>query len=56
MWRRALFVIAAALGIGESLTRAPGRPFDCALFELVLEPLEAPDPRPARRETALRVW
>jgi radical SAM protein with 4Fe4S-binding SPASM domain len=49
----------AARGLRERLVprvRAPGLPFDSARFDLLLEPLDAPDPRPARRETALRVW
>jgi radical SAM protein with 4Fe4S-binding SPASM domain len=48
----------AERGLRERLVqraRAPGRPFDNAIFELVVEPLDAPDPRPTRRETALRV-
>jgi radical SAM protein with 4Fe4S-binding SPASM domain len=39
----------AKQGLRERLTPkapAPGQPFDNGLFELVLEPLEAPDPRP----------
>ncbi|MFT3713741.1 MAG: radical SAM protein [Archangium sp.] len=39
----------AARGVRERLVlreRAPGEPFDCARFELVEEPLDAPDPRP----------
>jgi radical SAM protein with 4Fe4S-binding SPASM domain len=39
----------AARGVRERLVlreRAPGTPFDHALFELVEEPLSAPDPRP----------
>ena len=28
---------------------APGMPFDHARFDLVVEPFDAPDPRPARR-------
>jgi radical SAM protein with 4Fe4S-binding SPASM domain len=49
----------AERGLRERLVpiaRAPGRPFDSALFDLVVEPKDAPDPRPARRETALRVF
>lgn len=39
----------AARGVRERLVlaeRAPGEPFDCARFDLVEEPLDAPDPRP----------
>jgi hypothetical protein len=39
----------AERGLRERLqlkTRAPGVPFDHALFELVEEPLDAPDPKP----------
>ncbi len=39
----------AKQGLRERLTPkapAPGQPFDNGLFELVLEPLDAPDPRP----------
>jgi radical SAM protein with 4Fe4S-binding SPASM domain len=36
--------------------RAPGRPFDNGLFELLVEPLDAPDPQPAKRERRLKVW
>lgn len=45
-------------GLRERLvprSRAPGLPFDGRLFELVVEPRDAPDPRPARRKNALRV-
>jgi radical SAM protein with 4Fe4S-binding SPASM domain len=49
----------AARGQRERLVpkeRAPGRPFDNGRFELVLEPFDAPDPVPARREALLKVW
>jgi radical SAM protein with 4Fe4S-binding SPASM domain len=45
-------------GLRERLVpveRAPGLPFDNGRFELVTEPFDAPDPRPARRENLLRV-
>ena len=34
---------------------APGEPFDHGLFELVVEPLDAPDPRPAHRERLVAI-
>jgi radical SAM protein with 4Fe4S-binding SPASM domain len=34
---------------------APGRPFDNGRFELVVEPLDAPDPRPTRRQDLVRL-
>lgn len=49
----------AERGLRERLvpiSRAPGLPFDSARFDLVVEPVDAPDPRPARRQSALRVW
>jgi hypothetical protein len=46
-------------GLRERLVlndRAPGLPFDNGRFDLVVEPLDAPDPRPARREGLLKIW
>jgi len=36
--------------------RAPGLPFDNGRFAIELEPLDAPDPQPERRERRLKVW
>ena len=38
------------------LERAPGLPFDNGRFELRVEPLDAPDPRPEKRERLLKMW
>jgi radical SAM protein with 4Fe4S-binding SPASM domain len=49
----------AERGLRERLiphSRAPGLPFDSALFNLVVEPFDAPDPRVRRPATALKVW
>jgi radical SAM protein with 4Fe4S-binding SPASM domain len=49
----------AKRGLRERLVpkeRAPGRPFDNGLFELIEEPLDAPDVQPEKRERLLRVW
>jgi radical SAM protein with 4Fe4S-binding SPASM domain len=49
----------ASQGLRERLVpkaRAPGRPFDSGLFEIVVEPFDAPDPQPLRPERRLRVW
>ncbi len=50
----------AASGVRERLVpreRAPGQPFDYGRYELVPEPLDAPEPTPPpRREDRLRVW
>lgn len=49
----------AKQGLRERLVpkeRAPGLPFDNGLFDLVVEPLDAPDPKPVRRERLLQVW
>ena len=46
-------------GLRERLVpkeRAPGLPFDNGRFEIVAEPLDAPDPRPAKPERLLKVW
>jgi radical SAM protein with 4Fe4S-binding SPASM domain len=36
--------------------RPPGLPFDNGRFELIVEPIDAPDPRPEHRERLLKVW
>ncbi|HUB08011.1 MAG TPA: radical SAM protein [Myxococcales bacterium] len=49
----------ARQGLRERLVpveRAPGQPFDNGRFEILLEPFDAPDPAPAKRERRLRVW
>ena len=49
----------AKQGLRERLVprdRAPGLPFDNGLFDLVVEPLDAPDPRVEPRERLLKVW
>lgn len=49
----------AAEGKRERLVpreRAPGDPFDNGRFEAVVEPIEAPDPRPAAPRALLQVW
>jgi radical SAM protein with 4Fe4S-binding SPASM domain len=49
----------ARQGLRERLVpreRAPGLPFDNGRFDLVVEPLGAPDVRPEKRERLLRVW
>jgi radical SAM protein with 4Fe4S-binding SPASM domain len=49
----------AKRGLRERLVlaeKAPGVPFDYGRFEIILEPLEAPDPRPEKRERLLKVW
>jgi radical SAM protein with 4Fe4S-binding SPASM domain len=51
----------AQQGLRERLvpkTRAPGVPFDHGMFDLVVEPFDAPDPTPVpeKRESVLRVW
>lgn len=48
----------AARGLRERLSRreaAPGTPFDNGLFDVVQEPLDAPDPQPESRTHRLRV-
>lgn len=47
----------AARGLRERLVlreRAPGQPFDCAEFDIVEEPFDAPDPRPPTPRQLLR--
>jgi hypothetical protein len=47
----------AEQGKRERLVRkkaAPGLPFDCGLFEIIEEPLNAPDPRPPTPRQLLR--
>jgi radical SAM protein with 4Fe4S-binding SPASM domain len=51
----------AKRGLRERLVpkeRAPGLPFDNGLFDLVVEPFDAPDPNPIpeKRERLLKVW
>jgi radical SAM protein with 4Fe4S-binding SPASM domain len=49
----------AALGLRERLVqaaRAPGEPFDCGRFEVVEEPLDAPDDRPRAPVDLMRKW
>ena len=49
----------ASQGLRERLVpieRPPGRPFDSGRFEILVEPLGAPDPKPERPERRLRVW
>jgi radical SAM protein with 4Fe4S-binding SPASM domain len=49
----------AKQGLRERLVpkeRAPGLPFDNGCFDLVVEPLDAPDPKPEKRERRLKVW
>ena len=49
----------AADGVRERLVlreAAPGEPFDHGRFEIVVEPLDAPDPAPADQRSRLRVW
>ena len=50
----------AADGLRERLVprvRAPGEPFDGALFDLVVEPIdETRTKQPRRRAQALKVW
>jgi radical SAM protein with 4Fe4S-binding SPASM domain len=46
-------------GLRERLVpieRAPGLPFDNGRFELRVEALDAPDPKPEKRERLLKVW
>jgi radical SAM protein with 4Fe4S-binding SPASM domain len=49
----------ADLGLRERLVpkeRPPGRPFDGGLFDIVVEPFDAPDPTPPRGARSLKVW
>ena len=49
----------ADLGLRERLVpkvRPPGRPFDGGLFDIVVEPFDAPDPSPPRGARSLKVW
>jgi radical SAM protein with 4Fe4S-binding SPASM domain len=36
--------------------RAPGLPFDNGRFTIEIEPLDAPDPQPEKRERRLKIW
>jgi radical SAM protein with 4Fe4S-binding SPASM domain len=38
------------------IERAPGLPFDNGRFAIQLEPLDAPDPQPEKRERRLKIW
>ncbi len=47
----------AATGVRERLVlkqAAPGKPFDNGLFEIVLEPIDAPDPKPPTPQQLVR--
>jgi len=49
----------AQRGVRERLVvraRAPGLPFDCAEFDVIEEPLDAPDPRPPTPRQLVRAW
>jgi radical SAM protein with 4Fe4S-binding SPASM domain len=49
----------AKQGLRERLVpkeRAPGKPFDNGRFDLVIEPLDAPDAQPERPAHRLKVW
>jgi len=49
----------AKQGLRERLVpqeRAANRPFSSGRFEIVVEPFDAPDPRPPRPEPLLKVW